>query len=226
MQKKCSHTLFIFARTIDFFPVSSYNIYTNDQGVSTVYKLCKTEQSAKRQRELEQVLLRMMNSTLYEDITVMNFCENAGIPRKAFYRYFSSKDGALHALLDHTLLELESFPAQSKAGAAGSLKQELIVFFRFWQAQKPLLDALQRSGISGILVTRSIEYAMSGNGIAQLFPLQENMGSRQFDTIFGVSGFMSMVLSWHRTGYQLPAEQMAQIGTNLLTKPLLQAQGT
>ena len=80
-----------------------------------MYKLCKTEQSAKRQRELEQVLLRMMNSTLYEDITVINFCENAGIPRKAFYRYFSSKDGALHALLDHTLLELESFPAQSKA---------------------------------------------------------------------------------------------------------------
>lgn len=226
MQKKYRYTLFIFARTIDFFSVSSYNIYTIDQGVSAVYKLCKTEQSARRQRELEQVLLRMMNTMLYEEISIIDFCELAGIPRKAFYRYFSSKDGALHALLDHTLLELESFPVQHESKTVGSLQQELITFFRFWQTQKPLLDALQRSGISGILVTRSIEYAMSGNGIAQRFPLQENMGSRQFGTIFGVSGFMSMVLSWHRTGYQLRPEQMAEIGANLLTKPLMQTQGT
>lgn len=191
-----------------------------------MYKLCKTEQSAKRQRELEHVLLRMMTTMLYEQITVIDFCEQAQIPRKAFYRYFSSKEGALHALLDHTLLELDSFPAQGSTDSGNSLLVDFVVFFRFWKNQKPLLDALQRSGISGVLVTRTIEYALSGNGIVQRFPLQENLGSRQFGTIFGVSGIMSMVLSWHRSGYQLRPEQMAEIGVNLLTNPLVSTQST
>ena len=72
-----------------------------------MYKLCKTEQSAQRQRELEQGLLAIMNSTRYEDITVSDMCQKLNIPRKSFYRYFSSKDGALHALIDHTLMEFE-----------------------------------------------------------------------------------------------------------------------
>ena len=62
-----------------------------------MYKLCKTEQSAARQRELEQSLAAMMLVRRYEDISVSEFCSYAGIPRKAFYRYFSSKDGALYA---------------------------------------------------------------------------------------------------------------------------------
>ena len=35
-----------------------------------MYKLCKTEQSARRQRQLEQGLLSMMASIQYEQISV------------------------------------------------------------------------------------------------------------------------------------------------------------
>ena len=70
-----------------------------------MYKLCKTEQSAQRQRELEQGLLKMMLQCRYEDISVSDLCDQLEIPRKSFYRYFSSKDGALYALLDHTMME-------------------------------------------------------------------------------------------------------------------------
>ena len=70
-----------------------------------MYKFCKTEQSVQRQRELEQGLLTMMEHQRFEEISVSDLCDRLNIPRKSFYRYFSSKDGALFALLDHTLME-------------------------------------------------------------------------------------------------------------------------
>ena len=60
-----------------------------------MYKICQTEQSTRRQRELEQGLLRLMLHKNYEDISVSDLCDHMQIPRKSFYRYFSSKDGAL-----------------------------------------------------------------------------------------------------------------------------------
>lgn len=189
-----------------------------------MYKLCKTEQSAARQRELEQQLLEMMNTCLYEEITVSDFCAHAGIPRKAFYRYFSSKDGALHALIDHTLLELDSFPFSGKQNQKYTQQSELTRLFRFWQTQKPLLDALERSGISGILVTRTIDYALSDAGATRRFLPRDAANMWEYATTFGVCGFMSMVLNWHHTGYQLRPEQMADITVELLTNPLIQSE--
>ena len=70
-----------------------------------MYKICKTDQSAARQREIELGLLSMMLEQPFESITISDLCDRLCIPRKAFYRYFSGKDGALFALIDHTMLE-------------------------------------------------------------------------------------------------------------------------
>lgn len=185
-----------------------------------MYKMCKTEQSAARQKELEEGLLQAMGSCHYEEISVSDLCQRIGIPRKAFYRYFSGKDGALYALIDHTLLEYEGFQVPPKPGETRSYQTDLEQFFRFWLRQKPLLDALKRSNISGILVTRSIEHAMSDAGVPGRFLPQEERAARQHAVMFGVCGLMSMVLDWHDSGYDLSARQMAGIATKLLTEPL------
>ena len=70
-----------------------------------MYKLCKTEESANRQREIERTLLRLMIDKHYDDITVSEICIEANIPRKSFYRYFDGKEGVKQALLYHTLSE-------------------------------------------------------------------------------------------------------------------------
>jgi len=185
-----------------------------------MYKLCKTEQSAQRQRELERGLLAAMSIHQYEEISVSDLCDQMGIPRKSFYRYFSSKDGALHALIDHTLLEFESFPTVLKPGEKRTYQKDLERFFLFWMSQKPLLDALERSGISGVLVTRSIDHALSDAGAPRRFQPQDERIAREHATTFGVCGLMSVILNWHHSGYKLRPEQMAEIAVQLLTKPL------
>ena len=75
-----------------------------------MYKQCRTEQSSNRQRILEQGLLDAMIQQHYDSISVSDLCSRMGIPRKSFYRYFSGKEGALHALIDHALLDYENYP--------------------------------------------------------------------------------------------------------------------
>lgn len=186
-----------------------------------MYKLCKSEQSASRQRELEQGLLKAMSTCHYDEISVSDLCDRMGVPRKSFYRYFSGKEGALHALIDHTLLELESFPVTVVQGAKSTLAGELERFFRFWKIQKPLLDALERSGISGVLVVRFVEHALSDDVSATGAMKPKDPVIREYGTQFCVCGLMSMVLRWHHDRYKQPPEQMARLALQFLTVPLL-----
>lgn len=184
-----------------------------------MYKLCKTEQSAARQRALEMGLLAAMQASRYEDINVSNLCQRMDIPRKSFYRYFSGKDGALHALIDHTLIEYESFAGrhrQEKRTLTGDLEQ----YFLFWLEQKALLDALERSGMSGILIERTIRHAISETVFPQRFMTRESRQMQQHVVTFAVCGLTTIVLQWHRSGYQESPRSLAMVAERLLTQPL------
>ena len=184
-----------------------------------MYKLCKTEQSAQRQRELEQSLVALMGDRRYEEITVSEFCAYAGIPRKAFYRYFSSKDGALYALLDHTMMEYQLFREPYGPGEPRTLERDLESFFLFWKKQHELLDALKNSGLSGILMERAINSVCSNPAFNRLLP-GESSSIRDHVLRFSVCGLMIMMVNWHLGGFRENPREMAEIATRLVTKPL------
>ena len=186
----------------------------------SMYKLCKTEQSANRQRQLEQGLLSAMLTRHYDEISVSDLCAQLNIPRKAFYRYFDGKEGALHALLDHTLMDYESAPVLYSEGESRTLAKDMEQFFVFWIDQKPLLDALQRSGLSGVLIERAIAQALGEVAVPGRFLKAEAPGNRQYVTMLGVCGLMSMVLQWHHGGYQESPGNLAMVAIRLLTCPL------
>lgn len=185
-----------------------------------LYKLCKTEQSAARQRQLEEGLMSVMLTKRYEEISVSELCDILAIPRKSFYRYFSSKDGALHALIDHTLMGFEGFTTPYRRSTVRTLHGELEGFFQFWVQNKPLLDALERSGMSGILIERAISHALSETVMPARFLPRDSKEMQKQITMFCVCGLMSMVLMWHHEGYPQNAAQMAGIAARLLERPL------
>ena len=184
-----------------------------------MYKLCKTEQSTQRQRQLEHGLLRLMLVKRYEEISISDLCERMNIPRKSFDRYFSSKDGALFALLDHTMLDF--YESGFHTADAETALDELELFFVFWYRQKELLDALQRSGLSGILVERATELAAK----ERLMPKRIKSWStdrRDLALSFALCGLMSMILHWHRQGYPVSPEEMTAVAAAMLTRPLIE----
>lgn len=184
-----------------------------------MYKFCKTEQSFQRQRELEQGLLAMMTHQRFEEISVSDLCDRMGIPRKSFYRYFSSKDGALQALLDHTLMEF--YDTGTLEGLRGGTPiGDLERFFLFWKNHKRLLDAILRSNLGGMLVERAVSLAKREELMPGYVREWEDM-MKDVAMSFVVCGLMSMVLQWHAEGYRIPTEQMAKAAVSMLSRPLI-----
>ena len=185
-----------------------------------MYKQCKTEKSAFRQRQFEYGLLELMGTRPYNEITVSDLCNHMQIPRKSFYRYFSSKDGALNALLDHTMMDFESFNVLYAKGSPRTLNKELSQFFLFWMERKNLLDALAKNNLCGYLVERTMSHISAGQLIPQRFLNEETHYARKQISLFCVSGLMSIVLTWHRDGFPHSPEHMATIAARLVSEPL------
>ena len=185
-----------------------------------MYKLCKSEQSATRQRQLELGLMELMRHRRYEDISVSEICDHLGIPRKSFYRYFSSKDGALHALVDHTMLDYEGFNVVYAACERRTPTKELQQFFEFWMNNRLLLTALEKSGLSNMLVERALNYYTEQNPVADRFLVDTDEFHRTQRMLFCVSGLMGLVLSWHHTDYARSSEEMGIIASDFVTEPL------
>lgn len=184
-----------------------------------MYKLCKTEQSATRQRILEEGLLTAISTHRYDELSVSDLCIQLGIPRKSFYRYFSSKEGALHALIDHTLMTFEGFYIPNP-GEQRTLHRDLSQFFSYWLKHRDLLDALHKNGLSGLLIQRSIAYALSDTAMPRRFLPNDDAETQEQVVSFAVCGLMSMMLTWHQSGFATPVSKMADAATRVLSHPL------
>lgn len=185
-----------------------------------MYKICKTEQSAARQRELEQFLLKEMLVKHFDDITISDLCDGIGIPRKAFYRYFSGKRGALHALIDHTLIDFDQMTLVAGQSRDVTQRQYLELYFRFWWDQKKLLDAIERSDLWQELMCRTVDYAQTELDRSHRFLPKDQQDEGAYLTRFTVYGMVGVVQSWYRQNFLQSAEYMAGMTVKYLSQAL------
>ena len=179
-----------------------------------MYKHCATEESAQRQRQLEQCLLELMLTVQYPAITISDICDRAGISRKSFYRYFSSKEGCLYALLDHAIFDGASYylPDHHIDSATGIIFER---FFNYWKDKKLLLDALQQNNLNMLLVERMILHVAKEENEFRIFLHHQDFTAHE-RSMFYVGGIMTLVLDWHMSGYQKTVLQMSRILDDLI----------
>lgn len=175
-----------------------------------MYKVCKTEESARRQREFESALLVAMQMKPYPEISVTELCQQVGIARKNFYRYFDHKDDVLYALLDHTILDFSRYSCDAPA--------PIVRYLSYWEQQKPLLDALQANGLSTRLIESTLAHAWNMDS-GFLCLLGDNADPNT--VLFVVSGIVTLVVAWHHQGYQESKEALAENIFRLMTRPIV-----
>ena len=179
-----------------------------------MYKDCITEESARRQRQLEQCLLELMLTMPYSQITISDISDRAGISRKSFYRYFNSKEGCLYALIDHAVFDGASLYLPNHVDMH-TLQSSHERFFRYWKEQHLLLDALTRNNLSLLLAERMLHYTVQEEReFHQLQPFSTDDHHER--NLFYIGGVMSLMLEWHRSGFQKSALQMSRILTDLV----------
>ena len=185
-----------------------------------MYKLCKTEQSARRQREIEDCLLEILRTKRYEDITITELCEKMNMPRKAFYRYFDSKDDALSALIDHTMSEYNGFSVDRSNESRRSLVSEVEEYFIFWYGRRDLLNALDRSGLIGYLTDRIVNYPVEDRIVISKFLPDDDKKVRERIFKFALSGLVNTMICWYRDGFNVSTREMAETSCRMLREPL------
>ena len=184
-----------------------------------MYKLCKTEQSTKRQSEVEKILLDLMKEKRYEDITVTEISERANMPRKSFYRYFDSKDDVMQSLLYHTMCE---FDTARIVDTSRKLRNEFEEFFMFWKSKRDLLEAFDKSGHIGLLFESATNYAMREFSDVEKYLSDSETGEKVLAYQFVVSGLMTMTINWYRSGFAESLPNIARAATKIITKPLFE----
>ena len=177
-----------------------------------MYRNCVTEISVQHQKQVEEALLELMQKLPYEDITVTQLCQTAKLSRRVFYHLFNNKAGALHALLDHTILNMESWHPE--------IRDDALRFFLYWKSQVPLLDALRDNQMTGLLLERMLESVINESYDLRSW-LKRNGWSREKDIIiFHLSGIMGLVFRWYYSGFQESPEEMAALIRKIMTVPL------
>lgn len=185
-----------------------------------MYLNCTTEDSARRQRQFELLLLDKMAVKPYNQITVGKLCEEVGISRNAFYRYFDSKDDVLHALIDHTLLNYYQSQLDHPQNIE-AYREQIVPFLLYWRSQKPLLDALQKNALDGKLLERCMNHNMQRHFDEAHYPLMGTGEGRYQVMMFAINGIFSLILDWHHKGYSQTIPEMTEVLERIMLKPLV-----
>ena len=177
-----------------------------------MYRKCTTEISAQHQKQITESLLELMQKVPYEDITVTALCEASGITRRIFYHLCSSKTGALYALIDHTILNMESYRPD--------ISRPALRAFLYWKDQRKLLDVLRGNEMNGLLLERMIESVMNEEYEFRYWLKTNGWENEQDIVVFYLTGFMGLTYRWYYSGFRESPEEMASLLEKLLTTPL------
>ena len=188
-----------------------------------MYKNCKTDISAQRQKHIAQCLLNMIAKENYEDITITELCQRAGVPRNTFYRYFANKEAVLRYLLEDSLREVLLKVVQTYHT---SQEREMIYhianWLRFYKEQERVW-ALFDDKLHGILIGQVVaHYGSLLDPINKLdFRNQQTKG-----IIFYAYGMQGILDVWRHFGYEQSEEEVAVQLYNIIRNPIMDFQAS
>lgn len=186
-----------------------------------MYKICKTERSFARQRELEEGLLYFLDDVSFFEMEIADLCRRLSIPRKTFYRYFGSKEDALFALIDHRIADMNQYIAENSASGHDSTRDQALYFFTFWKQQRRFLDILQKNLLAGLITQRAVSLHI-GSPFCDDSAEEQNHSTGAFISNFYISGIMSMMYQWYMTGFKTDIREIAELAGTLTDTPLCQ----
>lgn len=166
--------------------------------------MAQNKQSERSKQWLEEALLSLMQKKHFQDITVTDITEKAGVSRLTFYRNFESKEDVLLRYFDRLF---QSYLQEVQNDSSCTLHHALCKCFEYWQCHAKESGLLIRDDLAMLL------YKPYGQYLDQVL---ENV-SMPFllsptQKRFVVGGLYFSMLHWLEAGCsQTPGEMAAEI---------------
>ena len=183
-----------------------------------MYRQCISEKTARQQREFERNMLEMLQNTPYDNISISDLCRRTGLSRKIFYRLYDGKSDVIYAMIDHAILDAQSYIPDESVGTGG-----VHSFLAYWREQKPLLDVLRSNQISALLQQQAVIHILEEDPEVIHSFGAEDISRRRDMIVFYISGLFSLVLDWHDRGFDRTIDELSAIIMDLLMNPPVKA---
>ena len=188
-----------------------------------MYKNCKTDVSAQRQKHIAMCFLELVKESSFDDISITELCQRASVPRNSFYRYFANKEAILKYLLEYSLHETMTKVVQTYHAAQ---EREMIFYLTNWlrfYKEHEKVWSLFDDKLHGMLLGYVINhYGSVLDPINKLdFRNQQTKG-----IIFYACGMQGILDVWRHFGYEQSEEEVAVQLYNVIRKPIMDFQAT
>lgn len=184
-----------------------------------MYKICKTESAAQRQRMLELCLLKEMAEQPFSQITISGLCRYAGVPRKAFYRYFKNLDDALLALVDHTMEACNREIMNAWDGSSQLTQRTLEAYFSYWVDNKNFVDIMIRQDLWHLVIMSATAY-VDRRKAENHSQVKSADYANELAEYFVSHGLMMTIMHWCYHGCPSTPKEMAKAFCEMLNMPL------
>jgi AcrR family transcriptional regulator len=176
-----------------------------------MYMTCKNKGntvSGKSKRWMENALLKLMETENYQEITIQEITDNAGLSRRTFYRNYSSKDEILEGCFCKIWMEYRSLIFQQTDLSLPNIAR---VFFTLMRTHLDFLSLVNRHQLLPFFLTKVDELLPPAFDIVKGDSISFSKESIQYALIFSSGGFMRILIRWINDGAQKQPEDMAVI---------------
>lgn len=172
--------------------------------------LCHTEAATQKKTLMETSLLHLMSQRPYQEITVMDICREAEVPRRTFYHYFGNKEDVLESVIESLMQQCFLEVIFDIRLGKEYMEQCFATIFRFWTGEnRKKLDILMKNGLE----LRLLSWASQWIRREQISSLQKsNLDPKlvEIGLMVGITDFFTLLFHWSRGGYRESVEQMAE----------------
>lgn len=159
-----------------------------------------------------------MSEKPYENISIKEVSEKAGLTRQTFYHNFVSKDMVLVYKANQMFNELAK---EAKMRQLDKIIDLLTLYFSYWLDRKEFLDLLIKNDLEYIITKNYPEFFRNKefDSFMQLLTYEDNMGryQKQYINSFIANAMTCVLCEWIKSGVKCTPKEMAQLILGMFT---------
>lgn len=172
--------------------------------------------NAGRMRSMVKIInamLELLRTKPYDDVSVTEVCDAAGVTRKTFYRHFEAKQAVIEAALDTTF-----FAITKEFDFAETQPREIMLFaFEYLDNDRLLANIFSDNGLPDVISGKVIEYVEMAFDDTLHNAASFEPALAEYYHKFIADGIVSLVRTWVADGFKQSSKTMAALTERLLS---------
>ena len=163
---------------------------------------------------MEDALLKLMQTENYQEITIQEITDNAGLSRRTFYRNYFSKDEILEGYFNKIWSEYESLIWQQIDLTLPNIAR---IFFTVMKKHFDFLTLVNRHHLLPLFLSKIDELLPHTFDEVKGKNMPFSKESIQYALTFSTGGFMRILIRWLNDNAQKSPEEMAAVVKDLVS---------